>query len=146
MGLSEGVVESPGEPEMMLRASTLLAGVGGGAQPRASMGAKAVQILGPGRMTWARKALILRNAPYTIESPTLGQIETRVEFGEAAKAARGKRGLDPETGLPGAASVTAKAMRGFHAPHRLDEANYPSKARGSFHTLAELQAALRAAK
>lgn len=132
---------------MMLRASTLLSGLGGGAQPRASMGSKAVQILAPGRMTWSRKGIILRNAPYTIESPTMGQIDTRVNFGTAASAARGKRGLDPETGLPPAAAETARKVAGFKSRYSLDPANYPSKVRGSFHTLAELRAALsRAAR
>ena len=109
------------------------------------MGSRAIQIHGPGRMTWSRKSLIMKNAPYTIESPTMGQIDTRVNFGLAAGAARGKRGLDPETGLPPAAAETARKVAGFKSRYSLDPANYPSKVRGSFHTLAELQSALRAA-
>ena len=121
---------------MLLRPQTLIAGFGK-ALPRNAIGAKGVQIYSPGGMFWSKKALIVRNAPYTIESPHLGQIETRLTFGDIARSARGCRGF--EDGLPCVAARIRQAMTGYRAADRLPEDQYPSKVKRSFHTMEELR-------
>jgi len=121
---------------VLLRPQTLLAAFGK-PMPRSAIGAKGVQIYGPGAMSWSKKALIIRNAPYTIESPTLGQIEVRLTFADIAHQARGMRGL--RNGLPGAASFVQEALRGYRAADRLEPEEYPSKVKRSFHTEEELR-------
>jgi len=108
-----------------------------GAVPRSKIGASGVIVHGTGRMTWARKSLVIKNAPYTIESPTQGQIERRLTFAAAASRARGQRGLGPH-GLPPAAEATM-GTRGQTSPSRLAKEAYPSVRRRSFHTAAQLQ-------
>jgi hypothetical protein len=120
-----------------IRASTLVAGFSG-ASPMKSLGASALVLKGSGRMSWSKKALIIANAPYTIEKPTLGQAETRIHFGNIASRAKGARGLDPATGLPGAAGAIAKAMGGYRAAHSMPKESYPSR-RGGYHTVQQLQ-------
>lgn len=121
-----------------LRASTLLTAFGR-AVPMSRIGASSMQLYGAGAMTWAKKAVILRNAPYTIENPHLGQIETRLHFARIASRAKGSKGLDPETGLPQAAAMIKKTMSGYRADHRLPEEAYPSKIRRTYHTASELE-------
>lgn len=120
-----------------VRASTLIAGYGR-ATAMSAIGASAMQMYGPGAMVWAKRGLILRNAPFTIENPHLGQIETRLHFASLAHAARGRVGLDPETGLPGAAAEIRKRMPGFRAPTRLPRP-YPSQVKRTFHVEADLK-------
>lgn len=122
-----------------VRASTILTAYGK-AVPMSSVGASALQVYGAGGMTWSKKTVILRNAPYTIENPHLGQIEARLHFARLASRAKGSKGLDPETGLPQAAAMIHKSMKGYRADHRLPEEAYPSKVRRTYHTAAELEA------
>lgn len=89
-------------------------------------------------MSWSKKPLIIANAPYTIEKPTLGQAETRIHFAGIATRARGTHGLGP-TGLPGAATVVQQSMGGYHAQHAMPKESYPSR-RSGFHTAQQLQA------
>jgi len=124
---------------LLLRPQTIIAGYGK-ALPRNAIGAKGVQIYGPGAMFWSKKALIMRNAPYTIESPHLGQIETRLTFADVASSARGCRGF--EDGLPCVAARVRAAMRGYRAADSMPEDQYPSKVKPSFHTAEELRAML----
>ena len=121
---------------MLLRPQTIIAGYGN-ALPRNNIGAKGVQIYGPGGMFWSKKALIMRNAPYTIEAPHLGQIETRLNFADIAKSARGCRGF--EDGLPCVAARIRQAMRGYRAADSLPKDQYPSRVKPSFHTVDELR-------
>ena len=124
---------------MKLRGSTFLAGAGKAA-PMSSVGANAVIVKSPGRMTWSNKSIIIANAPYTIESPSAGQMAQRIRFGEIARGAKGQRGLDPATGLPKAAAMTMQGARG-PTGHAVPPESWPSKVRGSFHTVEQLKAA-----
>jgi hypothetical protein len=129
---------------MLLRGSTFITGVlnaGTAAEPRWRFGAKTVQIYAPGGMWWSKKALIIRNAPYTIESPHPGQIEVRVRFGEIAREHKGERGF--KEGLPIIAWHIKDKLTGFKAPHRMKPEDYPSRKFRTVHTLDELKAKLR---
>ena len=122
-----------------VRPQTIMAGhtkVG----PMANTGAKSMQIVGSGNMTWSKKGAFLRNTPYTAENPHRGQRQQRIAFGRAAQAARGTRGVNPQNGLPGAAGVIAGHHFGRQSGSMSEDA-YPSKIRSSFNTLAELEAA-----
>lgn len=122
---------------MLVRAQTFFAGVSGLADPRNRIGAKGIQVYGAGGMFWSKKSVLIRNAPYTIESPHLGQIETRLQFGDIARGARGCRGF--EDGLPCVAARIKAAMSGYRAADRMPEDAYPSKVKPSFHTMDELR-------
>jgi len=125
---------------MVLARPQVILAAAGKPMPRNAIGAAGLQIYGRGGMFWSKKAVIIRNAPYTIESPHIGQIETRIQFGEIAKAAKGQRGF--RDGLPVAAYTVREGMRGFRAPSRMPEEAYPSKTRSSFHTLEDLKTML----
>lgn len=86
---------------------------------------------------WSKKPFYLRNPPYTILSPHKGQVETRINFGEKASAAKGRRGF--EEGLPVVAAHVKKTVSGYSAPSKLSKP-YPSQVRRTVHTLAELKA------
>jgi len=88
-------------------------------------------------VAWSKKPVYIRNLPYTNVSPHPGQIEWRIKFGEAARAAKGVRGF--EDGLPAVAARVKKALSGQRASKRLDPKDYPSKFRRTFHTLEELK-------
>lgn len=126
---------------MKLRASTFLVGglaaAGGSAEARWQMGSQSIQVYAPGGMFWSRKALIFRNAPYTINNPHLGQIEVRVRFGEIAKAHAGSKGH--VEGLPAVAYYVKRELTGFKSPDRLSEADYPSRKFHTIHTLEQLK-------
>jgi len=117
---------------MKIRPQTFVAGLAGGATPMNKMGAKGFYVRNAGGMWWSKKPVIIANLPYTIESPTLGQIETRVEFGKIARQTRGMP-------LAQRLDTIANQMRGFRAPHRLSPEEYPSKKSG-YHTLEQLEA------
>jgi len=124
----------------LIRAQTFFAGVTGQADPRNRIGAKGIQVYGAGGMFWSKKSVIIRNAPYTIESPHLGQIETRLTFADIAKDAKGCRGF--EDGLPCVAARIKSAMKGYRSADRMPEDMYPSRVKPSFHTVDELRAML----
>jgi len=126
---------------MMIRAATFLKGVMQVAEPRSEFGAKAVQIVRAGRMTWSSKPLFPRNAPHTIENPHPGQIEWRITFGRVAKEYRGCSGL--VDGLPCVAAGVKERLTGRTAGRRIPEDQYPSKIKRSFHTVEELEQMLR---
>lgn len=115
-----------------IRGSTFFSGMSG-ASAMNQVGASAIQVYGPGRMTWASKAVIVRNAPYTIERPSQGQIAQRIKFGRAGAQARGTKGLDPNTGLPHGAVATMSGARG---PTGLAVGPNPKR---SFHTISQLE-------
>jgi hypothetical protein len=129
-----------------LRASTFLVGVvnaaGGNAEARWQIGSYGIQVLAPGGMFWSKKALILRNAPYTINNPHPGQIEVRMQFGKIARAHKGEKGF--KDGLPIIAWHIRNELKGFKAPDRMDPDAYPSKKRRTIHTLEELEVMLKA--
>ncbi len=108
--------------------------------PRNAIGAKGIQVYGPGGVTWSKKALIMRNAPYTIENPTLGQIQTRLNFGDHAKAAAGCRGL--VDGLPCVAAALRNALKGYRAANSKPPSEWESRTKPSFHTMDELRTML----
>ena len=60
----------------------------------------------------------VRKTPSTVTHPKDGQIETRLKFAEIASKAKGRKGLDPDTGLPHAAALVMKEMRGYRARRR----------------------------
>ena len=121
---------------MLLRPQTILAAFGA-ASPRNAIGAKGVQLYAPGGMFWSKKAMILRNAPYTIENPHLGQIETRLQFADIASRARGERGF--MDGLPIVAYRIREGMTGYRAADRMDPEAYPSRIKRTFHTAEDLR-------
>jgi len=122
-----------------VRGDIVLAGVisGGKAMARWQRGAKFLQIYAPGRMFWSKKAIISRNAPFTIESPHLGQIQVRIQFGELAKTVKGQHGF--RNGLPLAAATIQERLKGYKAPDRMAPEEYPSKHFHTIHTLEELK-------
>jgi len=125
---------------MLLRPNVVFAAAGT-ALPRNKLGACGIQAYSPGGMFWSKKALILRNAPYTIENPHAGQIEARLNFGDHAQANAGARGF--ERGLPKVAARLQDALSGYRAAHRMDPSEYPSRQRG-FHTMEDLDKMLKA--
>lgn len=102
-----------------------------------------IQLVGRGGVVWAKKAAWLRNQPYTAVLPHDGQIQVRIHFGNVASAGKGKKGLDPETGLTPAAAEVTKRMPGYKAPNRLSRP-YPSEIRHTFRIKSELEALARA--
>ena len=128
-----------GKKMVKIRPSTVMAGLSGKARPMNAIGAKGMQIVGSGAMTWSGKGSFLRNLPHTIENPHQGQIEQRIAFGEAASRAKGMKGLDPATGLPHAAAITQSELRGRKASHRMSPNAYPSKAKSSYHSIEQLR-------
>jgi hypothetical protein len=129
---------------MLLRGSTFISSVfagTGAAEPRYRFGAKAVQIYSPGGMVWSKKPLIVRNAPYTIEAPHLGQLEIRERFGDTARAHKGEKGF--REGLPAIAYYIKTELRGKVVPDRMAPEDYPSKKFRTFHTLEQVKRMLR---
>ena len=114
-----------------------------GTRPMNKTGANAVQIYGAGGMTWSKKPVIMRNAPYTIEHPHLGQAETRIHFGEIAQKYKGEKGLIE--GLPAVAwHIHDEIYHKYHAEDAMPEDMYPSKE--SFHTIDQLRSYVESAK
>jgi len=104
-----------------------------------------LQLVGKGRVVWAKKMFWLRNAPYTVGPYAHdGQIEVRLAFADAAHQAKGSKGLDPETGLPQAAAHVKRKLTGYRAPHRLDPEKYPSRIRRTAFTEEDLKKEARA--
>ena len=58
-----------------------------------------------------REKWYVRAYPRTAIMPTLAQVEQRIRFGEAAKRAKGRRGLAPD-GLPWAAHFVKEGASG----------------------------------
>jgi hypothetical protein len=65
--------------------------------------------------TKPRPFAYLRAAPRSILFPTDAQIEARLKFSEAAKQARGLKGLCPCHGLPWAAHFVKVGVSGFRS-------------------------------
>jgi len=124
---------------VFVRGDTIVAGVisGGKAMARWQRGAKGLQIYAPGRMFWSKKAIITRNPPYTIESPHLGQVQVRIQFGEIASTVKGQHGF--RMGLPLAAATVKERLKGWKAPDRMAPEEYPSKLKHTIHTVEELK-------
>lgn len=131
---------------VMVRGSTFISSVFRGitAEPRWQFGSKAMQIYAPGGMWWSKKSIIARNAPFTIDSPHLGQAEGRVNFGEVALTAKGSKGF--KEGLPIVAYTVKERVIGYKAPDRMSPEDYPSKKFHTVHTLAELKRIVREKK
>lgn len=123
----------------LLRGSVVFAAALGAMPARPAIALTGVQLCRA--PWWSKKPFYLRNPPYTILTPHKGQIETRVHFGEIAAAAKGSKGFGPE-GIPIVASKVKAGMKGYTAPSRLAKEAYPSRARRTVHTLAELKAML----
>ena len=67
------------------------------------------------QLVWRRRprdTIYVRAAPYTIIHPTHAQRESQRAFAEAARLARGKRGLAPD-GLPWAAHYVRLLLTGY---------------------------------
>jgi len=123
---------------VLLRPQVVIAGTAGGMPSRPTLSMSGVQLVAQGGVIWAKKGAWLRNQPYTAVIPHNGQIQVRIHFGDLASAAKGRRGLDPETGLPQAAAEIAKRMPGYKAPNRLSRP-YPSEIRRTFRVKSELE-------
>lgn len=95
---------------MLLRPQVVIAGALA-PTARKALASSGVQLCSAGRMSWSKKPMFLRNVPITAVNPTKGQMAIREEFARIAHGARGVRGLDPETGLPGAAAAIQRGMR-----------------------------------
>ena len=111
---------------------------------RWQIGGRAFQFYAPGGMWWSKKGIIARKAPYTIDNPHPGQIETRIHFGEIARKYEGAKGF--VEGLPVVAWHIKDEMSGYKAPSRMDPKDYPSKKFHTVHTLEQLKAMLAAKK
>lgn len=133
---------------MKIRASTLIVGLmnasSGLAESRWQMGSYSFIVHPAGGVgKWSSKSIIFKNAPYTINNPHPGQMEVRIRFGELAAEARGMKGLDPDTGLPHAAAIIKKKLKGYVAPDRMLPTAYPSRLKRSVHTIDELREMLK---
>ena len=62
------------------------------------------------------KKTYIRETPYTVFQPTHAQSELRLNFGDAAKLAKGRRGLAPN-GLPWAAYFTNILQSGIRSEY-----------------------------
>ncbi|MEM0212612.1 MAG: hypothetical protein QXM35_08170, partial [Candidatus Methanomethylicia archaeon] len=93
-------------------------------------------------VAWSKKPAYIRNLPYTNISPHKGQIEARINFGSVAKRHKGEKGF--KEGLPIVAYHIKREVKGYRAPSALRKEDYPSRARRTFHTMAELEAMIRA--
>ena len=127
---------------MLLRSQVLFAAAGA-PQPRNKLGAVGIQIYPPGGMHWSKKTLIIRNPPYTIENPHLGQIQARLNFGDHARMNAGATGF--ERGLPKVAARLQDALKGTKMANSMDPRNYPSRQRG-LHTMDDLKVMLEKKK
>jgi len=123
---------------MLLRPQTIASMSDPVIAARPALSQVGVQLVRRGGVVWAKAGAWLRNQPFTAIFPHNGQIQGRLHFASLAHGGKGKKGLDPETGLPGAASEIAKRMPGYRAPARLSEP-YPSEIRHTFRTEAELK-------
>jgi len=92
-------------------------------------------------VAWSKKAAYLRNQPYTAIVPHKGQIEARLNLARIASAHKGEKGF--KEGLPIIAYHVKSEMKGYRAPSRLAEEEYPSKHRRTFHTASELEALVK---
>lgn len=123
----------------LVRSAAIVSGLlgAGGAVPRSALGAQnSFQIVGAGGMYWSKKAVFLKNSPFTIEHPHDGQVEIRSDFGHAAQGAAGRswRG----EALPAAAALIKSALNGKQEPHRMNPQNYPSVLKHTYHTLEQI--------
>ena len=73
---------------MLLRPQTVMAGAGAPTS-RKNLAVSGVQLVSAGGMSWSKKPVFLRNAPYTAVPPHVGKIEGRIAFAQAAHAANG---------------------------------------------------------
>jgi hypothetical protein len=128
----------------VLKPQVVVAGAFVSQERRSHASANGVIVAAAGGIRWSKKAIIIKNMPYTAVFPTLGQMETRIHFGEQAQAVKGRRGL--ERGLPVAAAYIQDHMKGYRAADRLNPVDYPSKNRRTYHTMAELQHMVEVAK
>jgi hypothetical protein len=132
---------------MKLRGSTVVAAAlaaAGKAEARWQMGAKAIQIYTPGGMYWSRKLVILRNAPYTIESPHLGQIKLRKLFGKLAREAKAQGLKGIKEGLPAVAwyihtNLPKHPDKAAIEAVKMKPEDYPSRKYRTVHTLEQLE-------
>ena len=125
---------------VLLRPTTVVAGLSGRPLSRPELSVAGVQLVQRGRVVWAKKMFWLRNPPYTVGPYAhKGQIEIRLKFAQIARSARGCRGIDPETGLPCVAAAIKKQLTGYRAPDRMEPAQYPSRHRRSFYTAEDLE-------
>jgi hypothetical protein len=124
----------------LLRASTVVTGLVGGVAARSKLNAANAIVISAAPW-WSKKGAVIKNAPYTINNPTKGQLQVRMAFGDIAKA---KSGV-PNAAYKGAAGFIARTtaqggMQGYRAPGAMAKGSYPSKAQHTFHTLAQLHA------
>jgi len=112
----------------------------GAGMPRWQASVSGVQLV-TRPVAWSKKPAYLRNQPYTAVRPHKGQIEARINFGRIASKHKGEKGF--RDGLPVIAYYVKTEMKGYRAPSRLAEEEYPSKKRRTLHTVEELEAMLK---
>ena len=65
---------------------------------------------------WHYHRPYVRAPPSHIWNPSPAQLDVRIKFGEIAMKAKGKKGLEPITGLPWAAYYVKKYLKGYISP------------------------------
>ena len=131
----------------VLKPQVIVAGSFTPQESRPDASANGVIVARVGRMTWTKRwaGIYIKNMPYTTVFPRLGQMEARVHFGKTAKEAAGRHGL--VNGLPPVAAYIQEQIKGkYRAEDRLNPADYPSKHRRTYHTMAELEDMIAKAK
>ena len=123
----------------LLRASIVLSGLMGANTPRRALGSTN-SVLVARAPWWSKKAIVIKNPPYTIDNPTLGQLEARINFGREARSLRGTKGF--ENGMPAIAWRLGEALRGRRMADSMPPEEYPSRKQRTVHTLEQLEAML----
>ena len=82
-----------------------------------------------------RLKIFFRELPPTYFIPRDAQIHMRIKFAEAAKKAKGKKGLCPCHGLPWAAHYVKEALEGKQAPEELKVRRIPPHLREYYRIL-----------
>ena len=118
---------------MLVKPGVLLAAGMGVGMSRPQLSSMGIQIIRP--VAWSKKALVLRNQPFTAVHPTVGQMDVRIKFGETAHSLKGTTGKI--NGIPAVAYKMGEAMRGFHASKIMSKEEYT---RGTAHTVEQLRA------
>ena len=87
--------------------------------PRDNWAPQSIQLVSRGRITWTKKAMWLRNRPYTADNPTPAQASVRIALAEVGKeyarlSPEEKARIRAQTGLPGAAGYVKQNVGRLH--------------------------------
>ena len=128
----------------LVRPQVILAATSEKPEPRARLAITGLQLVHAGKMTWSKKAIFIRNVPFTAVAPTPRQAAARYILGRIASRAKGTKGL--VEGLPPAAAQVKKAWEERRAQLEQALAQIPSVRieRRTIHTVEDHAALLRA--